>query len=89
MTGLPASRLGLADRGLLRPGFWADLVVFDLRRVRDRATNLWPHAYPFENYPNEYPEGIDWVLVNGTVALEEGQPTGDLAGHVIRHTEPT
>ena len=89
MTGLPASRLGLGDRGLLRPGFWADLVVFDLPRVRDRATNLWPHAYPFENYPHEYPEGIDSVLVNGVVAIEDGQPTGVLVGRVIRHTEPT
>jgi N-acyl-D-amino-acid deacylase len=85
MTALPASRLGLGDRGLLRPGFWADLVVFDLPRVRDRATNRWPHTYPFENYPHEYPEGIDWVLVNGAVAVEEGRPTGALAGHVLRH----
>src|SRR5712691_102714 len=87
MTALPASRLGLGDRGLIRPGFWADLVVFDLPRVRDRATNRWPHTYPFENYPHEYPEGIDWVLVNGTVAVEDGRPTGALAGRVLRHKE--
>ncbi len=87
MTALPASRLGLADRGLVRPGFWADLVVFDLPRVRDRATNRWPHTYPFENYPHEFPEGIDWVLVNGTAAVEEGRPTGALAGRVLRHKE--
>src|SRR5438093_1507147 len=55
MTALPASRLGLVDRGLVRPGFRADLVVFDLPRVRDRATNRWPHTYPFENYPHGYP----------------------------------
>ena len=84
MTGMPASRLGLQDRGLLREGFWADLVVFDLPRVRDRATNLWPHAYPFENYPPKDPEGIDWVLVNGEIAIEEGRPTGALAGRVLR-----
>ena len=87
MTALPASRLGLVDRGLVRPGFWADLVVFDLPRVRDRATNQWPHTYPFQNYPHEYPEGIDWVLVNGTVAVEDGRPTGSLAGRVLRHKE--
>lgn len=87
MTGLPASRLGLGDRGLLRPGFWADLVVFDLPRVRDRATNQWPHTYPFENYPHECPEGIDWVVVNGRVAVEEGRPTGVLAGRVLRRQE--
>ncbi len=84
MTGLPASRLGLVDRGLIRPGFAADLVVFDLPRVRDRATNLWPHPYPFENYPHDYPEGIDWVLVNGAVAVADGQPTGAIAGRVLR-----
>jgi len=85
MTGMPAARLGLGDRGLLRPGFAADVVVFDLPRVRDRATNLWPHTHPFENYPHGHPEGIDWVLVNGTVAVEQGEPTGALAGRVLRH----
>ena len=89
MTALPASRLGLGDRGLIRPGFSADLVVFDLPRVRDRATNRWPHTYPFENYPHEYPEGIDWVLVNGAIAVEDGRPTGALAGRVLRHTVTT
>jgi len=85
MTSMPATRLGLPDRGLVRKGFWADLVVFDLPRVRDRATNLWPHTHPFENYPHGYPEGIDWVLVNGVVAVEDGAPTGALAGRVLRH----
>ncbi|MGQ0797238.1 MAG: N-acyl-D-amino-acid deacylase family protein, partial [Methanobacteriota archaeon] len=85
MTSMPATRLGLPDRGLVRKGSWADLVVFDLPRVRDRATNLWPHAHPFENYPHAYPEGIDWVLVNGIVAVEDGAPTGALAGRVLRH----
>jgi len=84
MTGMPAARLALPDRGLVRPGFAADLVVFDLPRVRDRATNLWPHAFPFENYPHDYPEGIDWVLVNGSLAVEDGRPTGALAGQVLR-----
>ncbi len=85
MTGMPAARLGLTERGLLREGFAADVVVFDLSRVRDRATNLWPHAHPFENYPHGYPEGIDWVLVNGSVAVDAGRPTGVLAGRVLRH----
>ncbi len=84
MTSLPASRLRLSDRGLIRPGFWADLVLFDLPNVRDRATNLWPHESPFENYPHGYPEGIDWVFVNGVVAVREGEPTGALAGRVLR-----
>ncbi len=85
-TGMPAAKLGLADRGLVRPGFWADLVVFDLPRVRDRASNLWPHTAPFANYPHGFPEGIDWVLVNGQVAVREGEPTGTLGGRVLRRT---
>ena len=86
MTGMPAKRLGLKDRGLIREGCAADLVVFDLLRVKDRATNRWPHAYPFENYPHEYPEGIDWVFVNGTAAVEDGEPTGTRTGQCLRHT---
>ncbi|HYU05972.1 MAG TPA: hypothetical protein VEM77_02180 [Thermoplasmata archaeon] len=82
---MPAARLGLTDRGLLRESFAADVVVFDLSRVRDRATNLWPHTHPFENYPHGYPEGIDWVLVNGSVEVDGGRPTGVLAGRVLRH----
>jgi len=84
MTSFPAQKLGLQDRGLIRKGFWADLVVFDLARIKDRATNLYPHRPPFENYPHQYPEGIDYVLVNGTVAVEEGRHTGALAGKVLR-----
>ena len=86
MTGMPAKRLGLENRGLIREGCAADLVVFDLPRVKDRATNRWPHAYPFENYPHEYPEGIDWVFVNGTAAVEDGEPTGTRTGQCSRHT---
>jgi len=87
MTGMPAARLGLPDRGQIRPGLAADLVVFDLARIRDRATNLWPHAYPFENYPHGYPEGIDWVLVNGRLAVEDGESTGARVGIVLRHRD--
>jgi len=46
MTSFPAQRLGLRDRGILRAGAWADVVVFDLERMHDRATNLYPHSYP-------------------------------------------
>lgn len=85
MTSLPASRLGLSDRGVLAPGAAADVVVFDLPRVRDRATNLFPHDPITDNYPHRPPEGIDWVLVNGEVAVAEGEPTGAVAGRVLRH----
>jgi N-acyl-D-amino-acid deacylase len=84
MTSFPAQRLGLTDRGVLRPGAWADVVVLDLDRVHDRATNLYPHADPFHNYPHQYPDGIDYVLVNGTVVVDNGAHTGALPGRVLR-----
>jgi N-acyl-D-amino-acid deacylase len=85
MTSFPAQRLGLRDRGVLRPGAWADIVVFDLERIRDRATNLYPHSYPFTNYPHSYPEGIDIVLVNGVLVVERGEHTGALPGVILYH----
>jgi len=86
MTSFPATRLGLFDRGILRQGMWADMVVFDLARIHDRATNLYPHTYPFENYPHQYPEGIDYVFVNGELVVEQGEHTGALPGNVLRHS---
>jgi len=86
MTSFPAQRFRLFDRGALRPGLRADLVVFDLEKVRDRATNLYPHTYPFENIPHASPEGIDWVLVNGVPVLAEGEHTGELPGRVLKRT---
>jgi N-acyl-D-amino-acid deacylase len=85
MTAFPAQRFGLLDRGVLRPGAWADLVVFDLDRIHDRATNLYPHTYPFENYPHRYPEGIDYVFVNGALVVDSERHTGALPGQVLRH----
>ncbi len=87
MTSFPAQRLGLMDRGILRPGAWADIVVFDLERIHDRATNLYPHTHPFENYPHAYPEGIDYVLVNGAVVLDQAESTGILPGKVLKHPQ--
>jgi N-acyl-D-amino-acid deacylase len=73
-TSLPAQILGIRDRGLIREGQAADLVVFDPATVRDRAT--------FEN-PHQYAEGIDFVIVNGKFAIEQGKLTGALAGQVL------
>jgi len=84
MTSFPAQRFRLFDRGALRPGLKADVVVFDLERVRDRATNLFPHAYPFENIPHASPEGIDVVIVNGVPVLDDGEVTGELPGRVLK-----
>jgi len=86
MTSFPAQRFGLANRGIIRTGMQADLVVFDLDRIKDRATNLFPHTYPFENVPHEYPEGIDYVLVNGKVCVENAEHTGRLPGQILRNS---
>lgn len=75
MTGGPAARVGLRDRGLLKPGLFADVTIFDPQRVIDRAT--------FE-MPNQHPEGIEFVLVNGQIAVDKGKRTPVLAGQVIR-----
>jgi N-acyl-D-amino-acid deacylase len=75
MTGLTAWRLGLSARGLVRPGYKADLVVFDAQRVADLATYDRPHVYP---------EGIRWVLVNGQVILRDGERSSVLPGRVLR-----
>ena len=79
MTSFPAQRFGLLDRGLLRPGMWADVVVFDPDTVIDRATYQDPH---------QYPEGIEYVLVNGAVTVDEGEYTGALAGRTLRKRKP-
>ncbi len=75
MTSLPANTFRLKDRGLLREGNWADVVVFDPQTVQDTATFKQPHAYP---------EGIKAVVVNGVIVLEEGKHTGAKAGQVLR-----
>jgi dihydroorotase/N-acyl-D-amino-acid deacylase len=75
MTGMPAARLGLRDRGVLRAGAVADVVVFDPATVADRATFEQPHQYPV---------GIGTVVVNGVVAVDGGTPTGARAGRVLR-----
>jgi N-acyl-D-amino-acid deacylase len=75
MTSLPASILGLSDRGSIKEGQWADLVIFDPATVADKAT--------FED-PFQYPVGIDTVLVNGQVVLDEGKHTGARPGKVLK-----
>lgn len=75
MTSLPAATLNLADRGTIAAGAWADLVIFDPATVGDTAT--------FEN-PFSYPVGIDTVIVNGQVVLDEGTHTGTKPGKVLR-----
>jgi N-acyl-D-amino-acid deacylase len=76
MTSSPASRVGLTDRGLLRPGMKADVVVFDPNRIIDKATYTNPHAYA---------EGVAQVLVNGVFVVDEGKVTKHRPGKVLRH----
>jgi N-acyl-D-amino-acid deacylase len=73
-SSLPAQILGIRDRGLLREGLAADVVVFDVQNVRDRATFFEPH---------QNSEGIDYVLINGRIAVDAGKVTGALAGRVL------
>jgi N-acyl-D-amino-acid deacylase len=73
-SSLPAQILGIRDRGLLREGLAADVVVFDPKNVRDRATFFEPH---------QHSEGIDYVLINGKMAVDAGKLTGALAGQVL------
>ena len=75
MTSLNAEKLGLRDRGVIRPGAFADLVVFDPETVADRSTYLDPFAYP---------AGIPHVIVNGAVVLDDGRHTGARPGRTLR-----
>jgi N-acyl-D-aspartate/D-glutamate deacylase len=74
-SALPAQKLRLADRGVLKKGMWADIVVFDPATIRDLAT--------FEN-PNRLSEGMQYVLVNGVAVIESGKATNALPGKVLR-----
>lgn len=75
LTSLPAHNLRLQRRGLLEPGYFADVVVFDPERVQDHATYDEPH---------QYATGVEHVAVNGTLVLRDGEHTGALPGRVVR-----
>jgi dihydroorotase/N-acyl-D-amino-acid deacylase len=74
-SALPAQRMRFADRGVLKQGMWADVVIFDPETVRDLAT--------FDN-PNQLSQGMEFVLVNGVPVIENGKMTGALPGKVLR-----
>jgi dihydroorotase/N-acyl-D-amino-acid deacylase len=74
-TSLPASRLRLNDRGVLKAGMWADVVVFDPQAITDRATFA---------APNQLSAGMQWVLINGVPVVADGASTGALPGQVLR-----
>jgi len=74
-SALPAQRMRLVDRGVLKEGMWADLVIFDPATIHDRAT--------FDK-PNQLSEGMEYVLVNGVPVIDQGKMTGALPGKVLR-----
>jgi N-acyl-D-amino-acid deacylase len=80
-TGLPAEILKLQDRGLIKPGYFADLVLFDPKTFRDTATFDKPH---------QYPTGVKWVFVNGVPVIADGNyDAAKLGGKVLRHASTT
>jgi len=74
MTSWPATRMRIMDRGLIREGMWADVTIFNYDKIQDRATYKDPQLYP---------DGIDWVLVNGQVVVDHGKHTGARPGRII------
>ena len=75
MTSMPADRLGMMDRGRIAEGTWADITIFDAATVADRSTFEAPH---------QYPAGIKWVIVNGTVTVDSTGLTGSRGGRALR-----
>jgi len=78
MTSLPASILGLSNRGKIKKEYVADLVIFNPKTIIDNAT--WDD-------PHQYPSGISWVIVNGKVAIDHGEGTKILSGKVLKKHE--
>ncbi len=78
MTSLPAWRLKIFNRGMIRPGYYADIVVFDYKKFKDKAT--------FEN-PHQYAEGVIYLWVNGVLTIDKGQLTGKTGGRILKRGE--
>jgi N-acyl-D-aspartate/D-glutamate deacylase len=75
MTSFPASKFGFKKRGVIRENYWADMVIFNLNTVKDKAT--------YEN-PHQYPEGIPYVIVNGMIVIDKGKQKNKKAGKILR-----
>ncbi len=75
MTGLPAQKLGLKDRGILKEGFFADITIFDQNAIAEKATFTDPHNYS---------KGIKYVLVNGKLTLKDGEHVGAMNGKILK-----
>ena len=77
MTSLPAGKFGIQGRGILREGFWADIVIFDPQTIKDKATFDEPH---------QYPEGMKYVIVNGQICVNDGKMIGTRPGKVLKNS---
>ena len=75
MTGFPARKLGLKNRGILKEGHYADITIFDQKTITERATFTGPHNYS---------KGIKYVIVNGKPTLEDGKHIGAMNGHILK-----
>ena len=75
MAGLPAQKVGLDRRGLLKEGYFADITIFDPEKIIDRSTFTEPH---------QYSEGVEYVIVNGKVTVNNGKHTGITNGRILR-----
>ena len=74
-TSLPAQRLGLRKRGLIREGMWADITIFDYDKIHDNFSLT---------KPAQYAEGVEYVLVNGQVVIDKGKHIGSLPGQALK-----
>ena len=79
MTLFPAQTLGLLDRGAVREGMWADIVIFDPDTIIDKATYTHPH---------QYPDGIHYVIINGEIVIKNKQHTTVKPGKILRRNSP-
>ena len=75
ITSIPAQNFGFSNRGAVKKDYFADIVVFDEARIIDKATWTDPHLYP---------EGIEYVIVNGKVVVQQGDHTGQLPGSILK-----
>ena len=76
MTSVTAKRYNLKDRGVIRKGAWADLMIFNPEIISDKATFADPHQFPI---------GIPYVIVNGEIVIKEGNHTGKLPGRILKN----
>ena len=75
ITSLPANKIGLKDRGTLKEGYWADITIFNKDEIKDKAT--------FDN-PHQYSEGVYYVIINGQLAVDNGEITGKKSGKILK-----